>query len=307
MATGPSPPSREAAWSAAAPVRDARTVGAALERATQVLQAAGIDSARLDALLLLAAVLSTTKTELLAHPERPLEAAQAAVYLELVARRAAREPLAYILGRREFYGREFVITPQVLVPRPETELLVDLALEHLRRHRLTDGCAADVGAGSGVLAVTLAVEWPALRVVATDLAPALLALVRANAARFGVAHRIWLVCCDLLAGVRGPLDLVVANLPYIPTGRIATLMPEVAWYEPRRALDGGPDGTVPNRRLLAQLPERLAPGGLALLECDEEQAATLQAVASRYLPDAAVTVVKDLTGSDRALRIERRP
>jgi release factor glutamine methyltransferase len=84
-------------------------------------------------------------------------------------------------------------------------------------------------------------------------------------------------------------------------------MPEVAWYEPRRALDGGPDGTVPNRRLLAQLPERLAPGGLALLECDEGQAATLQAAASRYLPDAAVTVVKDLTGSDRALRIERRP
>ncbi len=163
-----------------------------------------------------------------------------------------------------------------------------------------------MGTGSGAIAVTLAAEWPALRVLATDTSPAALAVARANAAHHGVTDRVALVAADLLLGVRGPFALVAANLPYVPSAVIDTLMPEVARYEPRSALDGGPDGLELNRRLLAQAAARLAQPGLLLLELDEGQGELLRAEARRWLPDADVAVVRDLAGHERVLRVERR-
>jgi release factor glutamine methyltransferase len=279
---------------------------AALQAATVALRDAGVDAPELDALLLLAAVLGVGKAAVLAHPERELGAEEAARYRALVARRAAREPLAYVLGRREFYGRSFAVTPAVLVPRPESELLVALALEYLRRQPRGAIRAADVGTGSGALAVTLAAEWPELRVRATDCSPAALAVARANVQRHGLRPRVRCFCDDLLAGADGTFALIVANLPYIPSADIATLMPEVAQHEPRLALDGGPDGLVLHRRLLAQATTRLAPGGLLLLEMGADQGAALRAEAERCFPGADVAVARDLAGLDRVLRVGDR-
>ncbi|HZR98062.1 MAG TPA: peptide chain release factor N(5)-glutamine methyltransferase [Chloroflexota bacterium] len=282
------------------------TTGAALASATRALRAAGVPLPELDALLLAAHALGLGKASLLAHPERALTAAEAARLDALVTRRADRVPLAYLLGEREFYGRDFRVTPDVLVPRPETELLVEVAMEWLRERPAT-GWAADVGTGSGTLAVTLAAERPGLRVVATDRSPAALAVAAVNAARHAVAARTHLVCTDLLGGVAGPLGLVVANLPYIPSDAIAGLMLEVARHEPRLALDGGPDGLAPIRRLLAQAPARLAPGGLLLLEIGGDQGPAVRAEAARLLPGADIAVLKDLAGHDRVLRARMSP
>jgi release factor glutamine methyltransferase len=288
-----------------------RTVGSALADATATLRAAGVPGPRLDALLLLGHVLGASKPDLLAHPERPLDAFQDDALSALVGRRAAREPLAHILGAREFYGRDFRVTPAVLVPRPETELLVEQSLEWLRASpRATDDRAAplgvDVGAGSGAIAVSLAAEQPGLRILAVDRSSAALAVARENAARHGVAERVALLQGDLLAAVRGSLPLIVANLPYVPTGAIDGLMPEVARHEPRQALDGGLDGLELNRRLLAEAEARLAAPGLLLLEMGEEQAQALREQVRRIFPTAEVAVLKDLAGHDRVLRVERR-
>jgi release factor glutamine methyltransferase len=278
-------------------------VEAALARAQAVLRAAGVDQPRLVALVSLAATLGVDKAAVLAHPERPLTRAEARRYAAALERLCAREPLAYILGEREFYGRAFWVTPAVLVPRPETELLVDLALEYLRGPRPVAGWVTDVGTGSGALAVTLAAEGAAHAVLATDRSPAALAVARANAQRHGVARRVAWLCADLLVGVRGPLAVVVANLPYLPSALIDQLQPEVAAYEPRLALDGGPDGLTLVRRLVAQLPGRLAPGGLAVLELGADQTEAARAAAATALPGADLAVVPDQAGTPRALRI----
>ena len=280
------------------------TLESALMAATAALLEAGVPSPRFDALLLVAAVSRLDKAMVLAHPERSLEASEAARLAALVARRAAREPLAYVLGWREFYGRRFAVTPAVLVPRPETELVVELALEYLRPQPAGATRAVDVGTGSGALAVTLAAEWPELRVLATDCSPAALAVARANAQRHRVASRVRCRCTDLLAGTDGTFTLIVANLPYISSAMIRTLMPEVAQHEPRVALDGGPDGLGPNRRLLAQAGNRLAPGGLLLLEMGADHGEVMRAEATRRFPTADIAVIPDLAGLDRVLRVQ---
>jgi release factor glutamine methyltransferase len=289
----------------AAGVAHPRTIGAALADATAVLRAADVPGARLDALLLLGAVADATRAELLAHPERALDPTQRAAFDALVARRVAREPLAYILGQREFYGRDFLVSPAVLVPRPETELLVELSLAYLRTREQPCG-VVDVGTGSGAVAVTLAAECPALRILALDRSAAALAVARANALRWQVALRVRLLQGDLLGAVRGPLALIVANLPYIPSAAMGALMPEVARHEPRLALDGGVDGLAPNRRLLAEAATQLVDGGLLLLEMGADQAAPLVAAAHGVFGGADIAVERDLAGCDRVLRVRRR-
>lgn len=286
-----------------APLAPGVRAEAALAQAQAMLRAAGVDQPRLVALVSLAATLGVDKAAVLAHPERPLSGPEAQRYTAALERLCAREPLAYVLGEREFYGRAFWVRPAVLVPRPETELLVDLALEYLRGPQAVPGWVADVGTGSGALAVTLAAECAARAVLATDRCPAALAVARTNAQRHGVARRVAWLCADLLAGVRGPLAVVVANLPYLPSALIDQLQPEVAAHEPRLALDGGPDGLTLVRRLLAQLPGRLAPGGLAVLELGADQTETARAAAATALPGADLAVVRDHAGTPRALRI----
>jgi release factor glutamine methyltransferase len=284
-------------------------VGVALRQATRELARHLADqpeaTPRLDAELLLAHVLGCGRVQLLSRWRDDLTSAEAEQFAALLARRAAHEPAAYLLGRRAFYDVELVVTRDVLIPRPETEHLVEAALawavEHPPRR------VVDVGTGSGALAVTLARHLPEARVVAVDLSAAALAVAARNVARYGLAERVALLQADLLSALGEPCDLIVANLPYIPQAEIATLAPEVATYEPRLALDGGADGLALIRRLLAQAPRLLATPGLLLLDIDHRQADAVVALAAERLPGARVTVLRDLAGLPRVVRVERIP
>ena len=277
------------------------TIGAALALG----RAAKFDSpsTSLAAQVLLARLLGVARPWLLAHPETALAAEAARVYAEQIARLAAGEPLAYLTGEQEFYGLTFAVSPLVLIPRPETELLVDEARAILRVHTPPERLrVAEVGTGSGCIAVALAVMVPRLSLVATEIAPGALGVAKANAQRHGVVERIWFVRTDLMAALAGGLDLVCANLPYLPTRVLAGLA--VAQHEPPRALDGGPDGLELIRRMLAQARARINPGGTLLLEIEETHGPAACALAQQAFPRAALSLRKDLSGRDRLLRID---
>jgi release factor glutamine methyltransferase len=217
----------------------------------------------------------------------------------------AGEPVAYLTGTRAFYDRDLVVTPAVLIPRPETEHLVEAALAWARGlapERQRGLRIADVGTGSGAIAVTLAAHLPGAQVWAVDISAEALAVAAQNAARHGVTGHLILVEGDLLAQVP-PVDLIAANLPYVPRAKLAAL--PVTRHEPWLALDGGPDGLDLIRRLLAQAPAVLAAGGLALLEIEAGQGPAVRALAEAAFPGAAVAVLTDWTGHDRLVRIER--
>lgn len=263
------------------------------------------DAEPLDADLLLAHVLDLPRAALLARPEAALTRAQADRFAALVMRRAKGTPVAYLIGRHPFYDRDFLVTPDVLIPRPETEHLIEAALTWARgRGPLR---VADVGTGSGAIAVTLAAHLPDARVHAIDRSAAALAVAQQNAERAGVARHVTFHQGDLLAPLlvsSEPLDLIAANLPYIPSAELAAL--DVARHEPALALDGGPDGLDVIRRLLAQAPRTLAANGLMLLELGAGQGAQAAALAAEQFPGAAIVVLADYAGHDRVLRVERR-
>ena len=276
---------------------------AALAHVRAQLRAAGVEEAHLEADVLVRHVLGLDRADLLARPETPLSPAQAAALQGLLARRMRREPLAYVLESREFYGLDFRVTPAVMVPRPETETLVEEALAWARA-RSAPVTGADVGTGSGCIAVSLAVHLPDARFMATDVSPEALAVAEENVRRHGVAGRVRLLPGHLLVPLPGPVDLVVANLPYIPRGRIDSLQPEVRAHEPWEALDGGPDGTDLLRPLLHDARAYLRPGAALMLEIDDEQGATMAQAARTAFPAAAVRVLPDLAGRDRVLIVE---
>lgn len=256
-------------------------------------------SISLDAQLLLAAVLGVSRAHVIAHPERELTPHQANAYESLIARRERGEPVAYLLGRRAFYDRDFIVTPDVLIPRPETEHLLEKALAFARSQpELT---AVDVGTGSGALAVTFAAHIPTATVYATDISAAALAVARRNAGGVNVHF----LQGDLLlplreAGVR--VSLVMANLPYIAADELRTLA--VSQHEPRLALDGGPDGLDVIRRLLEQVPAVCLPGAVILLEIGAAQAAAVRQLAQTILPAArSVAVFQDYAGHDRVVQM----
>ncbi len=243
------------------------------------LQQAGCDSPRLDAELLLAHVLGISRIRLRVHPELEVDAEQAARFIALLTRRLCREPIAYLLGEWEFYGRPFTVSPAVLVPRPETEMLAEAVLRWARE---TDARRlADIGTGSGILAITLAKELPAATVCAVDLSDDALCVARGNAERHGVGERIVFLRGNLLTPLREAgvtaLDAIVANLPYITDAQMAELMPEVGVYEPALALRGGEDGLALINRLITDCPLVLRPGGLLALEVGDGQASAVQA------------------------------
>ncbi len=259
------------------------------------------DTPALDAQLLLCAVLGVERGYLLAHPEHPLTDEQQALYAALVTRRAAGEPLPYILGRRAFYDREFIVAPGVLIPRPETELLLEQALAYVQAR--PDARVVDVGTGSGALAVTLAALCPQAQVCATDISLAALEIARRNAALHHA--NVTFYEGDLLRPLiehERQVEVVMANLPYIASGDLAGL--EVSRHEPLLALDGGADGLDVIRRLLEQLPQVCAPGALVLLEIGAEQGAAALALVSETLRPAHAEVLKDYAKLDRIVRIE---
>ena len=268
--------------------------GAALEAARARL-AATSKNPRRDAGLLLAHVLGCDQTALLTHPERLLSAAEWQQFDRLVERRLASEPMQYLTGEQEFFGLSFEVSPAVLIPRPETEHLVEAVLDRFGREE--EVRIVDVGTGSGAIAVSLAHAMPRSRVTAVDLLPAALAVARRNAERHGVIDQLVLLPSDLLAEVGGTdFDAVVANPPYIATAEV--LEPQVANYEPHSALYAGPTGLEVYERLIPQAAGVLKPRGWLMLEIGYDQSSAVRNLMHGW---AGVTLVNDLQGIPRVV------
>ena len=269
-------------------------------RARQQL-ASTSDTPNLDSELLVGHVKQRDRTWVLTHPNQWIEPAEEQNLQNLLNRRSAGEPLPYILGKWEFFGRTFTINSTVLIPRPETEILVEAALAWLASHPAAR-LAADIGTGSGVIAVSLAAEVPDLHVTAADVSAEALSLARENALKFQVANRMNFIHADLFKEIPTCFDLICANLPYIPTAvleRTSSLR-----FEPKSALDGGPDGLRIIDLLLRQLPGRVSVPGLVLLEMQNDQAAPILELVTELYPQADVNILADLAGHPRVVRVE---
>lgn len=254
----------------------------------------------LEARLLLAHVLQKNHAYLIGHGEDVLTGDQVEQYAALLARAEKQEPIPYLVGYAPFYGREFVVSPAVLIPRPETEQLV----EKISQHKPTPAHLVDVGTGSGCIAVTLACLLPQTQVTAVDVSPEALAVAQANARRQGVADRVQFVQGSLLASVPAAPDLIVANLPYITDDEWQTLDDGVKWYEPAGALRGGVDGLDLIQQLLQQATTRLTHGGAIFLEIGWQQGGATRQLAQQYFPSAQITLHPDYAGHDRMVIIQ---
>lgn len=315
-------------------------VGRAMAAANQRLRNSSSETPRLDVEILLAFVLHTDRAGLYAHPERSLSAAERSRFEELIERRRRHEPVAYIIGSRGFYGLDLLITPQVLVPRPETEVLVEhalLAIESLgarvpsapvagSRSNGSNGhgpgsfppyaqffgasvldnhiLMADVGTGSGAIAISVARHHPRVMIYASDVSADALSVAQKNAASLQVAERVQFLSGSLLSPLPQPVDIITANLPYVATADIPTLAPDIANYEPRLALDGGPDGTQIIGQLLQQAPSYLRPGGVLLLEIGSDQGFRVATLARHAFPAAEINIIQDFAGLDRLVRVQ---
>ena len=264
------------------------------------------DQAAIDAEVLARHIAGWDRATYLTRRDDPIGPALAASYEQAVARRERREPVAYITGTREFWGLDFLVTPAVLIPRPETEFVVEAALARLC-DRTRPWQIADVGTGSGCLAVALAHELTNAAVTGTDISSAALEVARRNAARHGVESRVTFVETSLLEGVTGPFDLIVANPPYVPASHEPTLSPDVRDHEPRPALYGhGTDGLDEIRALLTQSPSRLADGGVLLMEFGFGQGGAVCAALAEIERLRFVEILRDLQGHERTLVADRR-
>jgi release factor glutamine methyltransferase len=300
-----------------------------LEIAIRRLAAAGCDTPRLDAELLLAHTLQQDRTWLYTHPQFSLDNKQLNSFETLLRRREQREPVAYIIGVKEFFGLEFEVNPHVLTPRPETELLVETALRIRKSpsQRMGNGewgmghggslisnlqskiqnlksKIVDVGTGSGCIAISLTKNLPGASFLAIDASAEALQLARRNAERHGVADRITFLQGDLLQPLTSAVDLIVSNPPYVSQPELVTAMPEVSRYEPHLALDGGPDGLDVIRRLLTQAREKLNPGSALMVEIGSNQGPVVAQLAKFHFPQANSRIERDLAGRDRLLVVE---
>jgi release factor glutamine methyltransferase len=275
------------------------TLGQALSSAARRLTKAGCDAPVLDAQVLAADVLEKSRAFVLAHPELLLTPGQERRFAALVGRRESREPLAYILGRKEFYGRDFLVGPGVLAPRPETEGLVELALERVPPRG--GAVFADLGTGSGILAVTLACERPGCLGFALDICDAALSRAVENARRHEVEDRLLFVGCDFARDCLAPgsLDLVLANPPYLTTAELAQAPDEVRAFEPPLALDGGRHGLAAVLAVERAAARALVPGGLLLLEIGEKQGEAVRRAFVQSNVWSGIRVEPDLAGRDR--------
>lgn len=294
------------------------TISEALRHGSRRLAEAGSEEASLETELLLMHALGLDRVRLYQHMRDVLVPQEERDYQDLLQRRLAHEPTAYIVGHKEFYGLDLDVTPAAIIPRPETETLVELVLEFVEaRQAERETRVADVGVGCGAIAVALAVHLPRAEIIATDLSPEALALARHNAACHEVSERIRFLEGDLLTplddaahpetkpGVSRDssrrVDVIAANLPYVRTGDFEAGPPEIRQHEPRLGLDGGPDGLRIIGRLLRQAPARLRPGDALFVEIGEEQGEAARRLATDAFPEARIEVMRDLSGLDRVL------
>ena len=274
-----------------------------LTTVASTLEVHGIPDHRLEAELLVGHVLGLGRASLYAALQEEIAPRHLCALERLLAQRLERRPLAYLLGHREFYGLDLLVSPAVMVPRQETEALVDRALTLARQWGDSPLTLADVGTGSGAIAVAVATHLPTAHLLAIDISQEALAVAAANAQHHGVAQQVSLAVGDLLSHVAGPLDMVLANLPYIPDRDLDTLQEEVRLHEPRAALAGGQDGLDLVRRLLAQARGILRPQGAVLLEISPVQKKAVLQAASASLPEARLEVTRDLEGWDRVVEV----
>lgn len=274
-----------------------------IQEAHELLDASGIADPRLEAEVMVMHLLQMPRQHLFTRRDLEVPPQHHSELDAMLQRRLTREPLAYIVGHREFYGLDLFVNPHVLIPRPETETLVELALSGapvIAESR--ELVIADVGTGCGAIAVSLAVNLPTARVYALDVSKQALEVAACNAKTHNVSDRVILRMGNLLEQVPEPVDLIVANLPYIPSARIPTLQLEVQ-REPRLALDGGQNGLDCIRSLLAQAPGKLKERGAVLLELDPEQVPAVEEMAREHFPGDKTNVTKDLAGLDRVIAV----
>jgi len=275
------------------------TVKQTLARAREELTVGDIEDASLEAELLLRDALKISRTQLYLALDRQLRPEQKEAYWQRIERRLNHEPSAYITGHREFYGLDFYVDSSVLIPRPESELLVETALELARNHTLST--IAEVGTGCGAIAVSLALSLPHSRIYATDISPPTLKIAQTNCRRHRVEDRVRLLCGDMLDPLPEPVDLVVANLPYVRESELLRVNP--ADFEPGLALNGGSDGLEKIRRLCLQVSNQLRPPACLLLEIGEGQGEILTAFLQGLSPSAQIEIFPDLRGIDRVVSL----
>jgi release factor glutamine methyltransferase len=278
------------------------TLAEVQHRAADAFAAAGVEDGFLEAEVLLRHALQVERAALFTQMRRPITEEEAAAFERLLVRRLRREPTAFITGHKEFFSLDFRVTPDALIPRPETEMLVEATLARISG--LDTPLAVDVGAGCGAIAVAVAANHPGVKVVATDVSYPALALTRSNARRHLVDTRVFEVQTDLLAGLQARFDVIVANLPYVRSGDWQALAPEIREHEPRLALDGGPDGLELIRRLLVQAVPFVAAGAPLYAEIGDDQGTAVTSFAAAAIPGADISVQKDLAGRDRMLVVK---
>ncbi|MCB9541841.1 MAG: peptide chain release factor N(5)-glutamine methyltransferase [Myxococcales bacterium] len=279
------------------------TIARVLEWTTGFFRDRGLDSPRLDAELLIADALGIDRMRIYLDHHKPLTPDELTAVRERVRRRGRHEPVAYITGQKGFWSLDLAVDARVLVPRPDTERLVERAIARLEGREAPR--VVDVGCGSGAIALAIAHDRPDAQVTGVDRSPDALAVSRQNAATLGL-DRVVFREGDLLAGLDGPFDLVASNPPYIPSADIEALMPDVARYEPRAALDGGPDGLDLVRRLIPEAADRLAPGGVLLVEIGHDQGPAARALAEADGRFEDVQIVADYGRRDRVLEATRK-
>jgi release factor glutamine methyltransferase len=277
----------------------------ALQSATQTLRTSGIADASVEAELLLGHVLGVSKTQLYTEPERSLTSVETEHLWHLVRRRLDHEPAAYILGHCEFYGIDLYIDYHTFIPRPETELLVEKAVELAQRisQREKQIIIADIGTGCGAIAVSLAFALPKAKIYATDVLASALRVAGVNCRRYGVDSQVELLQGSLLEPLPKPVDMIVANLPYIKDCEFKDLSPEIRDYEPTMALAGGEDGLDKIQQMLEQMPGKLSYGACFLLEIGQGQGRMVTSLIRSYFPQASVELISDLGGIERVVEV----
>lgn len=272
----------------------------------------GLETPRLDAEILLAHTLGCKRLDLYVHFDRPVPPDKVDAFREVVRQRSASKPVKYILGKCEFMSREFIVNESVLIPRPETEVVVETAIEKLRAMTSRpEPLIVDVGTGSGNIAITLALEFPQARVIATDLYAEALAVARSNAEKHGVGGRMSLLQGDMLdvlssSGIEGAVDLIISNPPYVAEGDLPSLAPEIRLYEPVSALIAGPDGLSAYRKLVPEALKYLRPGGWLVLELGRGQFPAVRELTESTEGYEEISAVKDMLKIDRAFCARRK-